>query len=51
MIAASTRHFLLKYVIAKHKEMEDLVLRDSEGEGIVVMNKEGLREYEEENAI
>ncbi|KAF9610351.1 hypothetical protein IFM89_022021 [Coptis chinensis] len=47
LIAASTRHYLLREVIREHKQIEDLVLRDREGEGTVVMNKQGLGEFRE----
>ncbi|KAI3985057.1 hypothetical protein MKX01_038664 [Papaver californicum] len=52
LIAASTRHYLLREVIKEHKEIEDLVLSDRENEGKVIMNQQGLREFrvfEEEN--
>ncbi|KAF8411485.1 hypothetical protein HHK36_004037 [Tetracentron sinense] len=47
LIAASVRHYLLKDVIRDHREIESLVLRDREGEGKVVMDKEGLKEFRE----
>ncbi|XP_058085713.1 F-box protein AUF1-like [Magnolia sinica] len=47
LIAASARHYLLNDVIREHEEMEGLVLRDRDGEGVVVMDKEGLREFRE----
>lgn len=47
LIAASARHYLLKDVIRDHKQMDSLVLRDREGEGVVVMGKEDLREFRE----
>ncbi|RZC64583.1 hypothetical protein C5167_008271 [Papaver somniferum] len=52
LIAASTRHYLLREVIKEHKEIESLVLSDRENEGKVVMNQQGLKEFrvhEEEN--
>lgn len=45
LIAASVRHFLLREVIRDHNEMEELVLTDREGEGVVVVDKQGLREW------
>lgn len=48
LIAASARHFLLKEVVKGHREMERVTLKDREGEGTVVMEKEGLRECREE---
>ncbi|KAL5703946.1 hypothetical protein ACHQM5_022436 [Ranunculus cassubicifolius] len=47
LIAASARHYLLREVIKEHIEMESLVLRDRDGEGTVVMDKERLREFRE----
>ncbi|KAI5355533.1 Hypothetical predicted protein [Prunus dulcis] len=44
LIAASARHYLLKEVVREQRGLETLVLRDREGEGVVVMEKEGLRE-------
>lgn len=44
LIAASARHYLLKELIKEHRELERLVLRDRDGEGTVVMDKEALRE-------
>ncbi|KAF6164964.1 hypothetical protein GIB67_005333 [Kingdonia uniflora] len=49
LIAASARHYLLKDVIRKHKEMESLVLRDKDGEGVVVMGKNDLSQFREAN--
>ncbi|KAF5192335.1 F-box protein [Thalictrum thalictroides] len=45
LIAASARHYLLREVIKEHKEIESLVLNDREGEGTVVMDKQGLKEF------
>ncbi|KAJ9146418.1 hypothetical protein P3X46_028687 [Hevea brasiliensis] len=50
LIAASARHYLLKEVVKEHEEMERLELKDKETEGIVVMDKEGLRECRMEKA-
>ncbi|RVW56260.1 F-box protein [Vitis vinifera] len=44
LIAASARHYLLKELIREHRELERLVLRDRDGEGTVVMDREALRE-------
>ncbi|KAM3736210.1 hypothetical protein ACB098_10G145200 [Castanea mollissima] len=44
LIAASARHYLLRELVEEHEEIEKLVLRDKEGEGTLVMNKEGLAE-------
>ncbi|XP_009369664.2 F-box protein AUF2 [Pyrus x bretschneideri] len=50
LIAASARHYLLKEVVREQRGLESLVLRDREGEGTVVMRKEGLRECRREDA-
>lgn len=44
LIAASARHFMLKEIVGDHHEMESLLLVDRDGEGTVVMDKEGMRE-------
>lgn len=44
LIAASARHYLLRELVEEHEEIEKLVLTDKEGEGTLVMNKEGLAE-------
>ncbi|CBI19143.3 unnamed protein product, partial [Vitis vinifera] len=44
LIAASARHYLLRELIREHRELERLVLRDRDGEGTVVMDREALRE-------
>ncbi|CAI0468370.1 unnamed protein product [Linum tenue] len=43
LIAASARHYLLRDVVAEG--MERLVLKDAEGEGTLVMEEDGLREW------
>ncbi|XVF64761.1 hypothetical protein PTKIN_Ptkin09bG0192700 [Pterospermum kingtungense] len=45
LIAASVRHFLLREVVRDHKDMEELVLTDRDGEGVVVVEKQGLSEW------
>ncbi|KAK6246081.1 hypothetical protein SCA6_009171 [Theobroma cacao] len=45
LIAASIRHFLLREVVREHNGMEKLVLTDREGEGVVVVEGQGLREW------
>lgn len=44
LIAASARHFMLEEIVRDHHEMESLLLVDRDGEGTVVMEKEGIRE-------
>lgn len=44
LITASARHYVSTEVVAEHLEMENLVLRDRGGEGVVVMEKDGLEE-------
>ncbi|CAN8312913.1 unnamed protein product [Cochlearia groenlandica] len=50
LISASTRHHMISRVAKEHKEMESLVVRDGGGEGTVVMNTEGLREFRKTEA-
>lgn len=45
LISASVRHFLLKDVIRSHGETERIVVGDREGEGTVVMERDGLSEW------
>ncbi|VVA95697.1 unnamed protein product [Arabis nemorensis] len=47
LMAASTRHYLMKDLVKDHKEMEKLTVIDREGEGTVVMNAAGMKEYRE----
>ncbi|CAA0832307.1 F-box protein [Striga hermonthica] len=44
LIAASARHYLLQPIIAEHKTLENLVLTDGDGQGVLSMNKEQLEE-------
>ncbi|KAK6154849.1 hypothetical protein DH2020_009097 [Rehmannia glutinosa] len=44
LIAASARHYLLQPIIAEHKTLENLVLTDADGQGVLSMNKEQLEE-------
>ncbi|KAK4399375.1 F-box protein [Sesamum angolense] len=44
LIAASARHYLLQPIIAEHKTLENLVLTDTDGQGVLSMNKEQLEE-------
>ncbi|KAL3833633.1 hypothetical protein ACJIZ3_008369 [Penstemon smallii] len=44
LIAASARHYLLQPIIAEHKTLENLVLTDSDGQGVLSMNKGQLEE-------
>lgn len=47
LMAASTRHYLMRDLVKDHKEMEKLIVRDSDGEGTVVMDAAGMKEYRE----
>ncbi|GMI77215.1 auxin up-regulated f-box protein 1 [Hibiscus trionum] len=47
LIAASVRHFLLREVVREHNGVEELVITDRDGEGVVVVEKEGMREWRE----
>lgn len=44
LIAASARHFLLHQIISDHRTLESLELTDSDGQGVLRMNKEQLQE-------
>lgn len=44
LIAASARHFLLHQIISDHRTLESLELMDSDGQGVLRMNKEQLQE-------
>lgn len=44
LIAASARHYLLQPIIAQHKTLDLLVLSDTDGQGVLCMNKEQLEE-------
>ncbi|KAH6826225.1 F-box family protein [Perilla frutescens var. hirtella] len=44
LIAASARHYLLQPIIAEHTTLENLVLTDADGQGVLSMNKEQLEE-------
>ncbi|XP_056849988.1 F-box protein AUF1-like [Raphanus sativus] len=50
LMAASTRHHLMRDVVKEHREMERLTVRDREGEGTVVMDAAGMKEYRETEA-
>lgn len=50
LVEASSRHYLLREVVKQQTQLERLVLRDKDGEGTVVMDKDGLREFREEPA-
>ncbi|XP_047338115.1 F-box protein At5g46170-like [Impatiens glandulifera] len=44
LIAASARHYLLQPIIAEHKTLDSVVLADTDGQGILCMNKDQLEE-------
>ncbi|KAJ4901514.1 F-box protein [Raphanus sativus] len=44
LIAASARHYLLQPIIAEHKTLRSLVLSDSDGQGVLCMNRDQLEE-------
>eukprot|EP00252_Welwitschia_mirabilis_P019326 TRINITY_DN443_c1_g1_i2.p1 TRINITY_DN443_c1_g1~~TRINITY_DN443_c1_g1_i2.p1 ORF type:complete len:375 (+),score=47.96 TRINITY_DN443_c1_g1_i2:844-1968(+) len=45
LIAASARHFLLQQIISDHPTLRNLVLTDADGQGVLCMEKEQLKEY------
>ncbi|KAF8095482.1 hypothetical protein N665_0331s0002 [Sinapis alba] len=50
LMAASTRHYQIRDLGKEHKEMEKLTVRDGDGEGTVVMDAAGMKEYRETEA-
>ncbi|RWR81814.1 F-box protein [Cinnamomum micranthum f. kanehirae] len=44
LIVASARHYLLQQIIAEHETLESLVLTDSDGQGVLRMNRGQLEE-------
>ncbi|XP_059668863.1 F-box protein At5g46170-like [Cornus florida] len=44
LIAASARHYLLQPIIAEHKTLNNLVLTDADGQGVLCMNRDQLEE-------
>ncbi|CAN8267338.1 unnamed protein product [Cochlearia groenlandica] len=44
LIAASARHYLLQPIISEHKTLNSLVLTDSDGQGVLCMNRDQLEE-------
>lgn len=47
LIAASTRHYLLRQIIKEHPTLKSLVLTDADGQGTLIMGKEQLKEFRE----
>lgn len=47
LIAASTRHYLLRPIIKNHPTLRSLVLTDSDEQGTLTMGMEQLREFRE----
>ncbi|ONK77959.1 uncharacterized protein A4U43_C02F12720 [Asparagus officinalis] len=47
LIAASTRHYLLRPIIKDHPTLRSLVLTDADGQGTLVMGAEQLKEFRE----
>lgn len=47
LIAASTRHYLLRPIIKDHPTLRSLVLTDADGQGTLSMGVEQLREFRE----
>ncbi|PIA30190.1 hypothetical protein AQUCO_05700117v1 [Aquilegia coerulea] len=44
LIAASARHYLLQPIIADHHTLDNLVLTDADGQGVLCMNRDQLDE-------
>ncbi|KAI5003293.1 hypothetical protein ZWY2020_030453 [Hordeum vulgare] len=47
LIAASTRHYLLRSIIKEHPTLRSLVLADADGQGTLCMGTEQLAEFRE----
>ncbi|TVU36581.1 hypothetical protein EJB05_18519, partial [Eragrostis curvula] len=47
LIAASTRHYLLRSIIKDHPTLRSLVLADADGQGTLCMGTEQLKEFRE----
>lgn len=45
LIAASARHYLLQQIISDHPTLQNLILTDADGQGMLCMGKEQLREF------
>ncbi|KAF7842878.1 F-box protein [Senna tora] len=44
LIAASARHYLLQPIISEHRTLDNLVLTDADGQGMLYMNRDQLEE-------
>ncbi|GAU35879.1 hypothetical protein TSUD_383710 [Trifolium subterraneum] len=44
LIAASARHYLLQPIISEHTTLDNLVLTDADGQGVLYMNRDQLEE-------
>ncbi|KAG2601470.1 F-box protein At5g46170-like [Panicum virgatum] len=47
LIAASTRHYLLRSIVEEHPTLRSLVLADADGQGALRMGAEQLRDFRE----
>ncbi|CAL9055223.1 unnamed protein product [Musa banksii] len=47
LIAASTRHYLLRQIIRDHPTLRSVVLTDADGQGTLTMGAEQLKEFRE----
>lgn len=47
LIAASTRHYLLRSIVKEHPTLRSLVLTDADGQGMLIMGAEQLKEFRE----
>lgn len=47
LIAASTRHYLLRPIIKEHPTLKSLALTDADGQGTLSMGEEQLKEFRE----
>ncbi|XP_028804560.1 F-box protein At5g46170-like [Neltuma alba] len=44
LIAASARHYLLQPIISEHRTLDNLVLTDADGQGVLYMDRDQLEE-------
>ncbi|KAI3672429.1 hypothetical protein L6452_38517 [Arctium lappa] len=48
LIAASARHYMVKEIVKENIHLSKLIVKDREGEGTVIMNESGIKEFRED---
>lgn len=48
LIAASARHYMVKEIVKENVHLSKLIVKDREGEGTVLMNESGIKEFRED---